>query len=60
MDFLKRVLKMFTDDARMQKRGFFTTFFKTTEEDYTNAEFLTYGIENKDAGNKAATKLRQF
>lgn len=56
MDFLKRVLKMFTDDARMQKRGFFTTFFKTTEEDYTNAEFVEIDIER--SGNKVAPVLK--
>lgn len=56
MDFLKKVLKMFTDDARMQKRGFFATFFKTTEEDYTNAEYVELDIER--SGNKIAPVLK--
>lgn len=58
MDFLKRILKMFSDDARMQRRGFFTTFFKTTEEDYTNAEYVEIDIER--SGNKVAPVLTDY
>lgn len=47
-DFLKKILKMFTDDERMQRRGFFSTFFKTTEEDYTDSEFVEIDIERSD------------
>lgn len=56
LDFLKKTLKMFTDDSRMQKRGFFCTFFKTTEEDYTNGEFVELDIER--SGNKVAPVLK--
>lgn len=45
LDFLKKVLKKFSDDVRMRRRGFFTSFFKTTEEDYTDAEFVEIDIE---------------
>lgn len=56
LDFLKKVLRMFTDDSRMQKRGFFTTFFKTTEEDYTDAEYVELDIER--SGDKVAPVLK--
>lgn len=45
LDFIKTVLKKFTEDERMNKRGFFTTFFKTTPEDYTDGEYVEIDIE---------------
>lgn len=56
LDFLKTTLKMFSDDSRMQKRGFFTTFFKTSEEDYTNGEYVEIDIER--TGDKVAPVLK--
>lgn len=55
-DFIKTVLPAFTDDARMQKRGFFSTFFKTRPEYYTNSEFIE--IDVKRGGVKVAPVLR--
>lgn len=56
MDFLKAVLKKFTEDARMNKRGFFTTFFKTTPEDYTDGEYVEIDIER--SGDYVAPTLK--
>lgn len=44
-DFLKKVLKMFTDGRRTVERGFFSYFFRTTDEDYTNAEYVEIDVE---------------
>ncbi|MGI5116875.1 major capsid protein [Treponema sp. SP13] len=56
IELLKKILKMFTDDVRMQKRGFFTTFFKTTEEDYTDSEYADIDIER--TGDQVAPVLK--
>lgn len=56
MDFLKAVLKKFTEDARMNKRGFFTTFFKTAPEDYTDGEYVEIDIER--SGDYVAPTLK--
>lgn len=44
-DFLKKVLRMFRDGRRNVERGFFSYFFKTTEEDYTDAEYVEIDVE---------------
>lgn len=44
-DFLKKVLRMFTDGRRTVERGFFSYFFRTTDEDYTNAEYVEIDVE---------------
>lgn len=44
-DFLKKVLRMFTDGRRTVERGFFSYFFRTTEEDYTNADYVEIDVE---------------
>lgn len=44
-EFLKKVLRMFTDGRRNVERGFFSYFFRTTEEDYTNAEYVEIDVE---------------
>lgn len=56
MDFLRSILKYFTDNAAINKRGFFSTFFKTTEEDYTETETVEIDIER--AGNKVAPVVK--
>ena len=56
LDFIKTVLKKFTEDARMNKRGFFTTFFKTTPEDYTDGEYVEIDIER--TGDYVAPALK--
>ena len=55
-NFLKKVLKMFTDGRRNVERGFFSYFFKTTEEDYTNAEYVEIDVERTT--NTVAPTLR--
>lgn len=45
MDFLKKVLRMFTQGRGVPVRGFLSTFFRTTEEDYTEAEYVEIDIE---------------
>ncbi len=49
VDFLKTILKVFTDDVAMNKRGFFTTFFKTTPEDYCRTDEIEIDIERSGA-----------
>ena len=39
-EWLKKVLQKFTDGRRAVERGFFALWFKTTDEDYTNAEYV--------------------
>lgn len=56
LDFIKTVLKKFTEDERMNKRGFFTTFFKTTPEDYTDGEYVEIDIER--TGDYVAPALK--
>lgn len=53
---LTTVLKKFTDEKSMAKRGFFSTFFKTTEEDYTDTDTVEIDIERN--GLKVAPVLR--
>ncbi|MBQ6782304.1 MAG: major capsid protein [Treponema sp.] len=55
-EFLKKVLRMFTDGRRNVERGFFSFFFKTTEEDYTNAEYVELDVERTT--NTVAPTLR--
>ena len=45
MDFLKKVLKMFTQGRGVPVRGFLSSFFRTTEEDYTEAEYVEIDVE---------------
>lgn len=45
MNFLKKVLRMFTQGRGVPVRGFLSTFFTTTEEDYTEAEYVEIDIE---------------
>lgn len=44
-DFIKKVLRKFTDGRRDVRRGFFASFFKTTDEDYTKAAYIEIDIE---------------
>lgn len=53
---LTTVLKKFNDEKAMSKRGFFSTFFVTTEEDYTNTDTVEIDIER--AGEKVAPVLK--
>lgn len=55
-DFLKKVLRMFTDGRRNVERGFFASFFRTTDEDYTNAEYVEIDVERTT--NTVAPTLR--
>lgn len=55
-EFLKKVLRMFTDGRRNVERGFFSYFFRTTEEDYTNAEYVEIDVERTT--NTVAPTLR--
>lgn len=50
------ILKKFTDERSMQKRGFFSTFFKTTEEDYTDTDTVEIDIERN--GMKVAPTMK--
>lgn len=45
MDFLKKVLRMFTQGRGVPVQGFLSSFFKTTEEDYTEAEYVEIDVE---------------
>lgn len=45
MDFLKKVLRMFTQGRGVPVRGFLSSFFRTTEEDYTEAEYVEIDVE---------------
>lgn len=56
LDFIKSVLKKFTEDSCMNKRGFFTTFFKTEPEDYTDGEYVEIDIER--SGDYVAPALK--
>lgn len=44
-EWLKAVLSKFTDGRRAVERGFFALWFKTTDEDYTNAEYVDIDVE---------------
>ena len=58
MDFLKKVLPVYTDDTRMQQKGFFTNFFHTRPEYYTNAEYVE--VDVKRGSRKIAPTLRDW
>lgn len=45
MDFLKKVLRMFTQGRGVPVKGFLSSFFRTTEEDYTEAEYVEIDVE---------------
>lgn len=45
MDFLKKVLRMFTQGRGVPVQGFLSSFFRTTEEDYTEAEYVEIDVE---------------
>ncbi len=55
-EWIKKVLKMFKDGRRNVERGFFSLWFKTTEEDYTNAEYVE--IDTERTTNTVAPTLR--
>ncbi len=57
-EWIKQVLKMFTDARRNVERGFFAQWFKTTDEDYTNAEYVEIDIERTT--NVVAPTLRDY
>lgn len=42
--FKEKILKIFENVPKMDKMGFLSSFFKTTEEDYTDAEFIDLDI----------------
>lgn len=42
--FKEKILKLFQNVPKMDKMGFLSSFFKTTEEDYTDAEFIDLDI----------------
>ena len=56
MGWLKTVLKMFTDARRNVERGFFSLWFKTTEEDYTKGDLVEIDVERTT--NVVAPTLR--
>lgn len=58
IEWLKQVLRMFTDDRHNVERGFFAQWFKTTEEDYTKAEFVEIDIQRTT--NIVAPTLRDY
>lgn len=55
-EFIKKMLKYFKQQPNIEKMGFLSSFFKTTEEDITDAEFITIDIERTD--EEAAPVLR--
>ena len=44
--FKEKVLKIFESFPKMDKMGFLSSFFKTTEEDYTDAEYVDIDIDD--------------
>lgn len=58
MDFLRTILKAFLENVAMNKRGFFSTFFKTEAEDYANTDTVEIDIER--AGNKVAPVVKDL
>lgn len=56
MEFLRSILKFFTDNDEVNRQGFFATFFKTTEEDYTDTETVEIDIERD--GQKVAPVIK--
>lgn len=47
--FLRSILKFFKDNVEMNKRGFFSTFFKTEAEDYVETNTVEIDIERNGA-----------
>ena len=58
MEFLTTILKKYTQGRNEVKKGFFSSFFKTTEEDYTNGEFVK--IDTERTTNTVAPTLRDL
>ncbi len=56
VELLKTVLKFFQDNVEMNKRGFFSTFFKTTAEDYTDTDEVEIDIVR--SGHKVSPVLK--
>lgn len=56
--FKEKVLKLFESFPKMDKMGFLASFFKTTEEDYTDAEYVDIDIVR--SGEQVAPVLRDL
>lgn len=56
--FKEKVLKLFQSTPKMDKMGFLSSFFKTTEEDYTDAEYVDIDIVR--SGESVAPVLRDI
>lgn len=56
--FKEKVLKLFESFPKMDKMGFLSSFFKTTEEDYTDAEYIDIDIVR--SGEQVAPVLRDL
>lgn len=56
--FKEKVLKIFESFPKMDKMGFLSSFFKTTEEDYTDAEYVDIDIIR--SGEQVAPVLRDL
>lgn len=55
---LRTILTFFTDNVEMNKRGFFSTFFKTEAEDYVDTDTVEIDIERN--GVKVAPYMRSI
>ena len=56
--FKEKVLKLFESFPKMDKMGFLASFFKTSEEDYTDAEYIDIDIVR--SGEHVAPVLRDI
>lgn len=56
--FKEKVLKLFESFPKMDKMGFLSSFFKTNEEDYTDAEYIDIDIVR--SGEHVAPVLRDI
>lgn len=56
VDFHKTILKYFKENTQINKRGFFSTFFKTEAEDYTQTDEVEIDIVR--SGNKVSPVLK--
>lgn len=56
--FKEKVLKIFESFPKMDKMGFLASFFKTSEEDYTDAEYIDIDIVR--SGEQVAPVLRNL
>ena len=56
--FKEKILKLFKSAPNMDKMGFLSSFFKTTEEDYTDAEYVDIDIVR--SGENVAPVLRDI